>query len=1009
MRLFVLLLPFISLTLLDAYDFTDETDRQALLVFKSQVSQGKRVILSSWNHSFPLCNWYGVTCGLEHKRVTRLDLGGLQLGGVISPSIGNLSFLIYLNLSDNSFGGNIPQEVGNLFRLEYLGMYSNHLVGKIPTSLPNCSNLLMIDLYSNHLRGGVPSELGSLPKLVILYLGQNKLIGKLPTTLGNLTSMKEVDVGENNLEGKVPSDISRLTHLVYLELSTNHFSGGFPSAIYNLSLLTYLNIFTNNFSGSLRHDFGLLLPNLEELAMGSNYFTGSIPATIPNISSLENVRMEFNSFTGSVPPSFGKVQNLQTLALNQNSLGSQSVGDLDFIGALTNCTKLKDLDVGENRLGDNLPTSIANLSSTLMYLSLHTNLIHGSIPQDIGNLISLERLWLANNMLTGPLPDSLGKLLGLRVLGLQSNRLSGHILFSIGNNTRLVSLHLAKNSFQGIIPPSLGNCSYLLDLNLGYNKLNGIIPQEIMNISSLFTLSIPHNFLSGSLPQDVGQLEHLIKLSVEHNKLSGILPQGLGRCLSVEELYMQGNSFDGDIPHISGLVGVKRVDLSSNNLSGSIPEYFASFSKLEDLNLSINNLQGRVPTEGIFQNATIVSVFGNKDLCGGIKEMQLKPCFGEATLMKTKHSSTLKKVVIGVSVGIALLLLLLIVSLTWFIKRKRNGQTNNQTPSLEVFHERISYGDLRNATNGFSTSNLVGSGSFGAVFKALLPAENRVVAVKVLNMQRHGAMKSFMAECGSLKDIRHRNLVKLLTACSSIDFQGNAFRALIYEFMPNGNLDTWLHPEEVGEIHRPSRTLTLLERLIIAIDVASVLDYLHVQCHDPIAHCDLKPSNILLDNDLTAHVSDFGLARLLLKFDQESFLNQLSSAGVRGTVGYTAPEYGMGGQPSIHGDVYSFGILLLEMFTGKRPTSEIFEGNFTLHSYIKSMLPERVMDAADESILHNGLRVGFPIVVCLTLVFEVGLRCCEESPSKRLAMSEATKELISIKERFFKSRRRARH
>ncbi|CAH8267784.1 unnamed protein product [Arabidopsis lyrata] len=275
-------------------------------------------------------------------------------------------------------------------------------------------------------------------------------------------------------------------------------------------------------------------------------------------------------------------------------------------------------------------------------------------------------------------------------------------------------------------------------------------------------------------------------------------------------------------------------------------------------------------------------------------------------------------------------------------------------------------------------------------------------------MQRRGAMKSFMAECESLKDIRHRNLVELLTACASIDFQGNEFRALIYEFMPNGSLDMWLHPEEVEEIRRPSRTLTLLERLNIAIDVASVLDYLHVHCHEPIAHCDLKPSNTLLDDDLTAHVSDFGLARLLLKFDQESFFNQLSSAGVRGTIGYAAPEYGMGGQPSIHGDVYSFGVLLLEMFTGKRPTNELFGDNFTLHSYTKSALPERVLDITDKSILHNGLRVGFRIAECLTLVLEVGLRCCEESPTNRLATSEVAKELISIRERFFKTRRTAR-
>lgn len=120
-------------------------------------------------------------------------------------------------------------------------------------------------------------------------------------------------------------------------------------------------------------------------------------------------------------------------------------------------------------------------------------------------------------------------------------------------------------------------------------------------------------------------------------------------------------------------------------------------------------------------------------------------------------------------------------------------------------------------------------------------------------------------------------------------------------------------------------------------------------------------------------------------------------------------EYGMGGQVSTYGDMYSFGILLLEMFSGKRPTNELFGGNFTLHSYIESALPGRVLDVADEVVLHNGLRIGFPVADCLKLVFEVGLRCCEEYPVNRLAMGEALKELITIRERFFRSRRRARH
>ncbi|XP_048633769.1 probable LRR receptor-like serine/threonine-protein kinase At3g47570 [Brassica napus] len=982
--------------LLEAYGFSDETDRKALLDFKSQVSKDTQVVLSSWNKSFPLCNWKGVTCGLKHKRVTRLDLPGLQLGGVISPSIGNLSFLIILDLSNNSFGGTIPHEVGNLFRLHVLVMSFNDLGGMIPISIFNCSRLLGLYLNSNHLRGGVLSELGSLKKLVSLNLGVNNLKGKLPESLGNLTSLKRVRFSQNSMEGEIPGDIARLNQMVVLSLEKNKFSGGFPHGIYNFSSLKYFFIQNNHFSGSLRTDFGKLLPNLVEFNMGYNYFKGDIPATLANMSTLQHFLINDNSMTGSIRSSIGKLRHLQYVFLSNNFW----VGDLQFLDALTNCTQLVALSTSGSRLGGHLPSSLANLSTNLRFLDLANNLISGNIPHQIGNLVSLQELTLEGNLLTGLLTASIGKLLRLQVLNLSSNSISGEIPSSIGNLTRLERLYLANNRFEGTITPSLSNCTSLLHLLIGSNKLSGTIPQDIMQIQSLVKLDVSGNSLTGSLPEDLGQLKFLVELWAAHNKLSGQLPHTLGNCLSLETLLLEGNHFDGAFPDIQRLKGLKIIDFSNNSLFGSIPAYLANFSALEYLNLSFNNFEGSVPTEGKFQNASIVSIFGNKNLCGGIKELKLKPCS-----RGSKHSSRSKHVKIGVSIGISFLLLLLFVAsvyLCLFRKRKKNQQINNSaTSTLEVIHERMSYIEIRNATVGFSSGNMIGSGSFGTVFKASFPAENKVVAVKVLNMQRRGAMRSFIAECESLKGIRHRNLVKLLTACSSIDFQGNEFKALIYEFMPNGSLDMWLHPEEVEETtHRPSRALTLLERLNIAIDVASVLEYLHVHCFEAIAHCDIKPSNVLLDDDMTAHVSDFGLARLL-NFDQESFFNQLSSAGVRGTIGYAAPEYGVGGQPSIHGDVYSFGILLLEMITGKRPTSDFLEGNFSLHSYIKSALPEGVLDITDESILDNGLRVGFPVAECLTLVLDVGLRCSEESPTNRLTVSGARKELISMRERFF--------
>ncbi|KAG2333398.1 hypothetical protein Bca52824_004578 [Brassica carinata] len=938
MKLF-LFLSFSALMLLEAFGNSHETDKQALLKFKSQVSEEKKVLLSSWNNSSPLCKWTGVTCGHKHKRLTGLDLGEFQLDGVISPFIGNLSFLISLNLTYNSFGGTIPQELGYLFRLQILDMSFNFLRGGIPASLFNCSKLLHLALYSNYIGQGLPSELGSLRKLVNLDLGKNNLKGKLPVSLGNLTSLKGLSFQENNLEGEIPDVIARLNQMEIFLLDANHFSGVFPSAFYNLSSLQYLNMRGNGFSGNLRLDFGNLLPNLRELSLGRNSLTGAIPPALANISNLQILGMEFNSLTGSIPPSFANIRYFQILILNDNSLGSFSAGDLEFLVALTNCTQLQILDVSYNRLGGDLPASISNLSLNVNQLLLHKNSISGSIPHGVGNLIGLQRFWLFGNLLKGPIPASFGRLPGLVELSVHANRMSGEIPYSLGNITRLEGLFLSNNNFEGTIPPSLEN---------------------------------------------VGRLGKLVNLSVAHNKLSGKLPETLGKCMSLEELCLQGNYFEGIIPDISGLVGIKAADFSRNNLSGRIPEYLANFSLLEYLNLSFNNFEGSVPTEGKFKNASIFSVSGNQNLCGRVLELRLKPC----SLPPPKNSR--KKLVIEVSIGISLLLLLFIasVSLCW-LKSRNKKNINEATPStLGVFHEMISYGDLRNATDGFSSSNLIGSGSFGTVFKAFLPAENKVVAVKVLNMQRRGAMRSFMAECESLKDIRHRNLVKLLTACSSIDFQGNEFRALIYEYMPNGSLDMWLHPKEFEEISRPTRTLTLLERLNIAIDVASVLEYLHLSCHEAIAHCDLKPSNVLLDDDLTAHVSDFGLARILLKFDQETFINQLSSAGVRGSIGYAAPEYAMGGEISVHGDAYSFGILILEMFSGKRPTDEMFGGDLTLRSCIRSALPEQVLDVADESVLHNGLRIGFSAAECLTKILEVGVGCSEESPANRLGMSE---------------------
>ncbi|XP_057499440.1 probable LRR receptor-like serine/threonine-protein kinase At3g47570 [Actinidia eriantha] len=781
--------------------------------------------------------------------------------------------------------------MGRLLRLRVLDLGINLMGGQIPGNLSHCFNLRILSLNQNKFIGNLPKELGSLSQLVALNIQLNNLTRAIPASFGNLSSLQRFMAGGNMLEGNIPGSLGSLKGLRILGLAGNKLLGIIPPSIYNLSLLVLLWAPYNQLHGSLPQNLGLTLPNIKTLAFVENQLSGLIPGSISNASKLELLDLSRNKFSPGVPINFGNLKNLSELFLHGSGLGTGDINDLNFISTLVNCSKLIKLSIHDNGFGGVLPNSIANFSTQLKNLIVGRNKITGSIPQDIGNLVSLNTLGLEYNQLTGSIPTSIGRLHKLQGVAFGGNKLSGEIPSSIGNLTSLTELGIEENNLQGNIPSTLGNCKGLLWLQLYGNNLSGSIPREVFGLSSLsISLDLSRNSLSGPLPQEVGNLRNLGLLSLSHNKLSDEIPSSLSSCIRLQYLYLGNNSFKGVIPQsLESLRGIEELDLSDNSLSGEIPKFLGSFSFLRKLDLSFNYLEGEIPAGEVFQNASVISVSGNNKLCGGIPALELPSCPDDKP--RKKKMPLRLALLIPTVCGVLSIILTSLILILWWLKKMRKQPF--VASSLMDSWRIISYNKLLKATNGFSSANLIGTGSFGSVYKGILNlSDQKAIAVKVFNQQRRGGTKSFMAECKALKNMRHRNLIKIITACASVDFQDNDFKALVYEYMENGSLEYWLHPilSQTGHAQEQQKSLSLLQRLGIAIDVAAALDYLHNHCHVLIVHRDIKPSNILLDGDMTAHVGDFGLARLLQQRDTSELAeSQISFIGTKGTIGYVAP------------------------------------------------------------------------------------------------------------------------
>lgn len=935
--------PFLSLLfILSCLDSGICLDNQQTQVMKNLSSY-----IPSWKtaKSDNPCGWSGVICTADGSSVTALHMSGFGLNGNAWQTICQLQALQVLDVSNNVLPTPADNDIQACTSLVSLNISSNFMLGSLP-SLARMHNLQYLDVSYNILGKDFGPQIQSLTDLKVLNLTRNQFSGSIPSLLGFQLNLEKLDLSHNNFSGEFPQELVNCTNLDFLDLSFNMLKGNIPDSIGNFSNLRVLNVSANNFSGEIPGTLGNL-SSLTHLSSNQNQLSGSIPYQLANLKGLRFLDLSYNRLKGSIPPELFTLSNLQALDLTENLLTGQIPQNFS--------SNLFRLRIGNNSLNGSISSTIGNASG-LTYLEMNNNLLDGQIPQQLAKCTSLQLLDLSHNKLTGSLTDPLASLKHLQVL------------------------KLPNNHFNGIIPGGLSNLSNLSFIDLSGNFLSGVIPPEVFELKKLQNLRLQDNNLTGTVPKNVRYAVSLLELQLGGNNLSGTIPQEIGSVSKLQiQLNLSCNSLHGEIPSsISGLTTLEILDLSNNNLTGEVPSSLIAMGSLTLLNISNNRLTGVLPKFPNSPKHLIIIDTGNPGLSTGQSGSAPAPS------ARKKISAIL---IIGVAVAGAVFAIVAVGLFIVASKYFRRG--DQQMPEVQLARKieghfihpdsihrlRIDFEKGVEAT--LDPANVFLKNKFSTYYKAVMPS-GISYSVKKLNWSdrifKSGSYRKLGAELEKQGKLRHPNILTPLAHVLDTD---SAY--LFYEYVHKGSLSEFLHTSNVSVLDWPSRCR-------IAIGVAQGLAFLH-GCQHPIFHLDLTTKNILLKSLTEPQIGDIELCKIV---DPSKSTGSISA--IAGSVGYVPPEYAYTMRVTAAGNVYSFGVILLELLTRRTPITS----GMDLAKWVQSTLSG---EETWEQVLDTGIR-NFSVQIQNEMIamLKVALSCVSSSPESRPKMRNVVGMLQMVRQ-----------